>query len=403
MGKILAINSGSSTLKIQVFKMPQEKSIANFLFDPINRDHCDVTLKMENKEQVFRLQRGFNYEEAIAHAIKLLLQNNILASVEEISGVGHRIVAGGEYFTRSVPITPAVFKKIEELSELAPLHNPANLKGISAIKKLLPQVQQVAVFDTAFHAEMPKKNFLYALPYAYYKKYKIRKYGAHGTSHRYVAMQAAKMLHKPLSELKLITLHLGSGASIAAIKNGKSIDTSMGFSPVSGLMMSSRAGDIDFSALAYLIHKGVISNVDSCLELLNRDSGLLGVSQLSSDLRQIEESAVHNPQAKLAIEMFVKKICDYLGAYWIELGGADALVFTGGIGEKDAKMRARIAAKLKPLQIFSNVQANQAASEREADFTGPSSNARLLVIPTNEELMIARDVFKITSRLSQRI
>ncbi|MCP9312450.1 acetate kinase [Liquorilactobacillus satsumensis] len=403
MRKILAVNSGSSTLKMRVFEMPCEKESASLLFDPIKREHCNILLKTGTQQKIWHLQQGFDYNEAVAYAVKLLLNSKVISSLDEIKGVGHRIVAGGERFTHSVVITPEVLTQIEKLSELAPLHNPANLKGIAAIQKILPEVPQVAVFDTAFHAAMPAKNFLYALPYAYYTKYGVRKYGAHGTSHRYVALQAAQKLHKPLSKLKLITLHLGSGASITAIKDGKSVDTSMGFSPVSGLMMSSRAGDVDFSALAYLMHKGVIANIDSCLALLNHDSGLLGISQHSADLRQIEEKAKTDPQSQLAIEMFVKKICDYLGAYWLELGGADALVFTGGIGERDAKMRARITAKLGALQIFADLAANKDANEREADFTGKDSKARLFVIPTNEELMIARDVNELTNEVSLKV
>ncbi|GAJ26896.1 acetate kinase [Liquorilactobacillus sucicola DSM 21376 = JCM 15457] len=396
MEKILAVNSGSSTLKIRLFAMPLEKSLVSMLFDPINADYCNITFKQDNFKTKLHLDTAIDYTEAVELALKLLKKYQVINDFSEIHGIGHRIVAGGEKFTSSTVITDKVLRDIEALAEFAPLHNPANAKGIRATARLLPHARQVAVFDTSFHSSMGKKNFLYGLPYEYYRTLKVRKYGAHGTSHRYVAMQAAKLIGKPLTSLKLITLHLGAGASVTAIKNGKSVDTSMGFSPVSGLMMSTRSGDIDPSALFYLMHKGVIKNIDDCLNILNKKSGLLGVSETSNDMRTLEKKASEDPQAQLAIEMFVKRIVDYIGAYWLELGGADALVFTGGIGEKDAVMRERIANKLEPLNIFRAVE-GQWTDADELDFTGKGSSAKLLMIPTNEELMIARDVFSLDS------
>ncbi len=396
MEKILAVNSGSSTLKIRLFEMPSEKSLVSILFDPINANYCNITFKEDNFQNKLHLDTAIDYTEAIELALKLLKKYHVITAFTEIHGVGHRIVAGGEKFTSSTVITDGVLQDIESLAEFAPLHNPANAKGIRATERLLPHARQVAVFDTSFHSSMEKKNYLYALPYDYYRTLKVRKYGAHGTSHRYVAMQAAKLMKKPLNSLKLITLHLGAGASVTAIKNGKSVDTSMGFSPVSGLVMGTRSGDIDPSALFYLMHKGAIKNIDDCLTTLNKKSGLLGISEMSNDMRVLEEQAASNPQVKLAIDMFVKKIIDFIGAYWLELGGADALVFTGGIGEKDAAMRARIAAKLEPLNIFPAAE-GQRTAKHELDFTGKGSAAKLLMIPTNEELMIARDVFSLNS------
>ncbi|KRM97385.1 acetate kinase [Liquorilactobacillus aquaticus DSM 21051] len=376
--------------------MPSEKSLVSILFDPINTAYCNITFKQDNFQNKLHLDTAIDYTEAIELALKLLKKYHVITDFSEIHGIGHRIVAGGEKFTSSTVITDDVLQDIEDLAEFAPLHNPANAKGIRATERLLPHARQVAVFDTSFHSSMEKKNYLYALPYDYYRTLGVRKYGAHGTSHRYVAMQAAKLIKKPLNSLKLISLHLGAGASVTAIKNGKSIDTSMGFSPVSGLMMGTRTGDIDPSALFYLMHKGAIKNIDDCLTILNKKSGLLGVSEISNDMRILEKQADSKQQAKLAIDMFVKKIVDYIGAYWLELGGADALIFTGGIGEKDAAMRARIAAKLAPLNVFA-ASDGQRTPDHELDFTGKGSAAKLLMIPTNEELMIARDVFSLSS------
>ncbi|MDN2454362.1 acetate kinase [Lactobacillus sp. UCMA15818] len=392
MKKVLSINSGSSSLKISLFAMPTEHRLAKIMVD--YSDDQLVTLTLPNHELVAQ-----HYSKEITPvelALKLLQKYQIITDPQEIAAIGHRIVSGGELFQHSTEITPEMMQKLESINELAPLHNPANIAGILDAQQLLPECPQIAVFDTSFHTDLPPENFLYALPLEYYRKYKVRKYGAHGTSHRFVAQQAAKMLKLPLNELKLITLHLGSGASVTAIKDGKSYDTSMGFSPLTGLMMSTRSGDIDPSALVYLLKHHAFSNMDECMRILNQHSGLLGVSEVSRDMRKIEREATSNPQAALAIKMFVKRICDYIGSYWLELGGADALVFTGGIGENDNHLRELISEHLNCLGIkFQSVQ-NQSHSQ-SFDFATRDSQARLLVIPTDEELMIARDAYELIS------
>ncbi|MBZ2405720.1 acetate/propionate family kinase [Liquorilactobacillus hordei] len=394
MKKVLSINSGSSSLKISLFSMPTEQRLAKIMVDYSDETNQLVTITLPNHELI--VQHYHNKLSPVGLALKLLTKHKVINDPQEIAAIGHRIVAGGELFQRSTEITTEIMQKLESINELAPLHNPANIAGILDAQQLLPNCPQIAVFDTAFHTDLPPENFLYALPLEYYRKYKIRKYGAHGTSHRFVAQQAAKMLHLPLDELKLITLHLGSGASVTAIKNGKSYDTSMGFSPLTGLMMSTRCGDIDPSALVYLLKHHVFSNMNECMEILNKQSGLLGVSELSKDMREIERASTENPQAALAIKMFVKRVCDYIGSYWLELGGANALVFTGGIGENDCHLRELISERLSCLGINFQSQQNQ-SRDLPFDFASTDSQARLLVIPTDEELMIARDAYSLLS------
>lgn len=396
MKKILSVNSGSSSIKISLFEMPAEKCLAKVLIDYSNQQKCKATLTLADQEEVF-IDHFSGKLHPIALTLQLLIKYRLLKSSQEISGVGHRIVAGGEVFTKSTEITSAMMEQLQDLTELAPLHNPANIAGIREASKLLPNCRQVAVFDTSFHTSLPPENYLYALPLEYYRKYKVRKYGAHGTSHRYVAQQAAKMLQRPVADLKLITLHLGSGASAAAIKNGRSLDTSMGFSPVSGLMMSTRSGDIDPSVLAFLLDHGAFQNIDECLEVLNHHSGILGVSEISRDMREVQRQLSTNQQAALAVKMFVKRICDYIGAYWLELGGADAIIFTGGIGENDCLIRDMICRRLECLGISFRPRYNQ-THQLPFDFSNTDSSAHLLAIPTNEELMIARDTFALVAK-----
>ncbi|MDN7146664.1 acetate kinase [Liquorilactobacillus mali] len=394
MKKVLSINSGSSSLKISLFAMPTEQRLAKIMVDYSNETNQLVTITLPNHELIAQHYTG--KITPVELALDLLKKYQIITTSQEITAIGHRIVAGGELFQHSTKITPEVIQKLESINELAPLHNPANVAGILDAELILPNCPQIAVFDTSFHTDLPPENFLYALPLEYYRKYKVRKYGAHGTSHRFVAQQAAKMLKLPLNELKLITLHLGSGASVTAIKNGKSLDTSMGFSPLTGLMMSTRCGDVDPSALVYLLKHHAFSNMDECMKVLNQHSGLLGVSEVSRDMREIERESPRNPQAELAIKMFVKRICDYIGSYWLELGGADALVFTGGIGENDNHVRELICKRLNCLGIkFESIQDQY--HDSPFDFATTDSQARLLVIPTDEELMIARDAYELTS------
>lgn len=395
MEKILSINSGSSSLKISLFSMPAETCLARILIDYSNPVSTNMIISLPGSEPI-----PYKYtmkSTPVALAISLLKKYNVIKNPKEIVGIGHRIVAGGEIFKKSITLTPDMLIQLQSIHDLAPLHNPANIAGIQDAMNLLPDCPQVAVFDTSFFSDLPPENYLYALPLDYYRAYHIRKYGAHGTSHRFVAQQAASLLGHSLSSLKLITLHLGSGASIAAIRYGKSIDISMGFSPLTGLLMGTRCGDIDPSALAFLIKHQAFSSIDDCMETLNKKSGLLGISGISSDIRKIEAHIEDNHQAKLAINMFVKKICDYLGAYWLELEGADALVFTGGIGENDCYIRKLICQKLTCLGIGIN-SANNKNQEAPFDFANYNSKARLLVIPTNEELMIARDTYELIRR-----
>ncbi|MCI1922042.1 MAG: acetate/propionate family kinase [Liquorilactobacillus nagelii] len=392
MKKILSINSGSSSLKISLFSLPQQERLAKIMVDYSDEANQLVTIKLPH--QVLIKQHYAEQLTPVELALKLLKKYKVIDVPEEIAAIGHRIVAGGELFHCSTEITPTMMSKLESINELAPLHNPANVAGIRDAQKLLPNCPQIAVFDTTFHTDLPPENFLYALPMEYYRKYKIRKYGAHGTSHRFVAQRASVMLQRPLKDLNLITLHLGSGASITAIKNGRSFDTSMGFSPLTGLMMSTRCGDVDPSALVYLLQHHAFSDMDECLKILNQRSGLLGVSGVSRDMREVEREAEFNPQAELAIKMFIKKICDYIGSYWLELGGADALVFTGGIGENDSQLRKMVSERLKCLGINFQVEQNQ-SHELPFDFSTSDSQAHLLVIPTDEELMIAQDAYNL--------
>jgi acetate kinase len=396
MAKVLSINSGSSSMKISLFEMPAEKCLAKILIDYADRKNQKAVLTITDQKEIY-IDHFSKKMHPIELTVKLLKKQGLIKDAADIFGIGHRIVAGGEVFTKSTEITESMLTKLNELTELAPLHNPANIAGIHEAEKLFPHCRQVAVFDTSFHTSLPPENYLYAIPLKYYHDYKVRKYGAHGTSHRYVAQQAAQMLKKPIDSLKLITLHLGSGASAAAIKDGKSLDTSMGFSPVSGLMMSTRSGDIDPSALAFLLDHGAFKDIDDCLNILNHHAGILGVSKISRDMREVQEKIKTDPKADLAVKMFVKKICDYIGAYWIELGGADAIVFTGGIGENDCVIRDMICHKLACLGIKFQPHYNQ-EHRLPFDFSAEDSSARLLAIPTNEELMIARDTFAIVKK-----
>ena len=316
---------------------------------------------------------------------------DIIKEYSEINGVGHRVVAGGEYFDKSVVITPDVLKKIESLTELAPLHEPANVLGIKAFKKVLPDIISVAVFDTAFHATLPEKNFLYSLPYEYYEKYSARKYGFHGISYRYVSQRAAELLGKPAEDLKMIIMHLGAGASICAVKNGKSFDTSMGFTPVTGITMATRSGDVDPSLLAYVMEKEGMTDINEMIKVLNTKSGLLGISGVSADMREVEAAQATNPRAKVAREIYVNRIIRYVGAYLAEMGGADAIVFTAGVGENSITIRKEVAEGLNYFGIGVDNEKNDVRGVVR-DISAKDSKIKTLLVPTDEELMIVRDV-----------
>ena len=394
MAKTLAINAGSSSLKFQLLEMPAETVIAKGQIERIGLPESVFTMKF-NGEKTEIVRDIADHKEAIEEMLEQFRAQNV-ADKSEITGGGHRVVAGGEWFNKSVIVDEEVLHKIHRLADYAPLHNPANATGIEVFQELLPDAISVAVFDTAFHQTLPRENYLYPLPYEYYTKYGARKYGAHGTSHRYVAERTADILGKPLEELKIITLHLGAGASITAIKDGKSFDTSMGFTPLAGLMMATRAGDVDPSLIYYIQEREGLSNGEM-LKILNNKSGLLGVSTLSSDMRDLEEVADTNEHAKLALDMFLNRVIRYLGQYTFEMGGVDAIVFTAGIGENAANVREDIIDRLDFLGIKLDKEANNVRGVERVISTDDST-AKVLLVPTNEELEIARDVERLKAQ-----
>ncbi|KRN59372.1 acetate/propionate family kinase [Limosilactobacillus secaliphilus] len=391
MSKTIAVNAGSSTVKFKLFDMPSEKVVAEGLIERIGLKQGHAKIEYGDN-QVHEDNRPFkNHGEAVSYLLDQLINLKIVQDYNEITAVGHRVVAGGEFFKDSAVIDDDVMKKIGELAEYAPLHNPAELEGIKAFKKVLPDAFAVAVFDTSFHADMPKMNALYSVPYEWYEKYGARKYGAHGTSHRYVAGRAAKMLNKPLSDLKLITCHLGAGASITAIKGGKSFDTSMGFSPLAGITMATRSGDVDPSLVNFMEHKLDISS-DEMIDILNHKSGLLGISGVSSDMRDVEKAAKEgNQRAQLAIDKDVNSVVKYIGSYVAEMDGVDAIAFTAGVGENDMSFREKVASRLSFFGVKIDHDKNNVRGEERVIST-PDSKVKVLLIPTNEELMIVRDI-----------
>ncbi|XQY90991.1 acetate kinase [Metabacillus sp. HB246100] len=395
MAKIIAINAGSSSLKFQLFDMPSETVLTKGLVERIgiNDSVFSITVNGEKQTEVSDIP-----DHAVA--VKILLSKltglGIIKSLDEIEGIGHRVVHGGEIFNDSAIINADTLAKIEELSDLAPLHNPANIVGIKAFQEVLPNVEAVAVFDTAFHQTMPEQSFLYSLPYEYYEDYGIRKYGFHGTSHKYVSERAAEILGRPVEHLRLISCHLGNGASIAAIEGGKSIDTSMGFTPLAGVAMGTRSGNIDPALIPFIMEK-TGKDADQVLDILNKKSGILGVSGLSSDLRDIEKATEEgNERAKTALEVFASRIHKYIGSYAARMSGVDAIIFTAGIGENSTEIRARVLKGLEFMGIYWDPALNKVRGE-EAYISYPHSPVKVLVIPTNEEVMIARDVVRLAS------
>ncbi|MBD8005231.1 acetate kinase [Bacillus norwichensis] len=395
MAKVIAVNAGSSSIKFQLFQMPDEKVIAKGLIERIGL--TGSLLSMSVNEKRFKEQLEIpNHELAIKLLLDRLVTNGAIQSLEDLDGVGHRVVHGGEKFNDSVLITDTTLKEIEGLIELAPLHNPANIVGIKEFQKVLPEVPQVTVFDTAFHQTMPESSFLYSLPYDYYKTFGIRKYGFHGTSHKYVSQRAAEILGRPIEQLRLISCHLGNGASIAAIKGGKSIDTSMGFTPLAGVTMGTRSGNIDPALIPYLMEK-TNQTADEVLDILNKKSGMLGVSGFSSDLRDIEfEASRGNHRAELALDIFADRIHKYLGSYAARMSGVDAIIFTAGIGENSSFIRAKVLKGLQFMGVYWDPDLNKVTG-KEAFLNYSYSPVKVLVIPTNEEIMIARDVMRVIS------
>ena len=394
MTKILAVNAGSSTLKWKLFSMPEETVIASGMVDRLNLPGSVFKVKLVNGQKYEETQDNITNKLAAAMVLTRLKSYGILKHLSEITGVGHRIVAGGEVFKDSAVITPIVLKQIKELKDYAPLHNPVQAYYIEVFEQLLPEAHEVAVFDTSLYAQMPEVNYLYGIPYEYYEKYGARKYGAHGTSHRYVAHRTAELLGKPLEDLKLITLHLGSGSSVTAFKDGNALDTSMGFTPLAGVMMGTRSGDIAPSLVAYLAEKLDVT-MPKMIDILNHKSGLLGVSELSPDQRDLEKTQDERPKSKLALDMFVNRVVRYVGSYTAELGGLDALVFTAGSGENGIAMRQAIADKLGYLGVTIDPEKNDFRGE-ERVVSPDGAPVKVMVVPTNEELMIVRDVVRLS-------
>ena len=390
--KILVINAGSSSLKYQLIDMDTENVMAKGLCERIGIDGSRLNHTPGDADKVVIEKPMKDHADAINMVIEALVnpEHGVISDMSEISAVGHRVVHGGELFSSSVVITDEVKKAVESCNELAPLHNPANLIGIAACEKAMPGVPQVGVFDTAFHQTMPKEAFMYAIPYKYYENYKVRRYGFHGTSHKYVTQRAAAMLGKKPEDLKIITCHLGNGSSITAVKNGKSVDTTMGFTPLAGVPMGTRSGDIDPAILQFIMNKENI-DADKMNSILNKESGVLGISELSSDFRDLSAATAEgNKKAELAEEMFIYNVKKYIGAYAVAMGGVDAVVFTAGIGENNGAYRKAMTEGLDFMGIKIDDEKNSIRG-CEVDVSAADSKVKVLVIPTNEELMIAMD------------
>lgn len=396
--KVLVINAGSSSLKYQLIDTVDGKVMAKGLCERIGID--GVLVHTGSKDKTTIKTPMPTHAEAISAVINILLdpEQGVISSMKEIDAVGHRVVHGGEFFSDSVLITEAVIKAIEDCVPLAPLHNPPNLIGIRACQEVMGKdVPMVAVFDTAFHQSMPQTSYMYAIPYEYYEKYKIRRYGFHGTSHKYVAQQAAEMLGRDLDELKLITCHLGNGSSIAAIKNGKSFDTSMGFTPLDGLPMGTRAGNIDPAIIEFLAENEGLS-AKEVINILNKKSGMLGISGVSSDFRDLDAANEEgNARAKLAKDMFDNSVKKIIGSYIAEMGGVDAIIFTAGVGENDRSVRWDVCSHMEYLGIKIDPEKNKFRG-RQMDISIDWARVRVLVIPTNEELMIAQDTERLVKQ-----
>ncbi len=388
--KIMAVNAGSSSLKFQLLEMPEEKVITSGLVERIGYDNAVFQIKV-NGEKVTVEQPILDHSVAVDLLLEGLVKYNIIQSLQEIEGVGHRVVQGGELFSESTVIDDEVVEKIASLNDLAPLHNPANIIGINSFRKALPNVVQVAVFDTSFHESMDEETYLYATPYEWYEKYGVRKYGAHGTSHKYVSELAYEKLGN--KDAKIIVCHIGNGASLCAVDGGKSVDTSMGLTPLEGIPMGTRSGNVDPSVIKLIADKENRS-YESVLNDLNKASGYLGVSGISNDSRDIVKGMEEgNHRAYLAHRVQIKRILDYIGSYYIKMGGLDAICFTAGIGENSSILRKDILEGLKVLGVELDEVENEKRGEREV--TTKNSKVRAFIIPTNEEVMIARDVLKL--------
>ncbi|MBQ1959199.1 MAG: acetate kinase [Firmicutes bacterium] len=396
--KVLVINCGSSSLKYQILDMTNEELLCKGLVERIGMDGSVITHEKTGLDKVKTEVPMKDHKDAIAQVLAAVqnAEYGVVADMAEIGAVGHRVVHAGEKFAESVLITEEVIKALEECVELAPLHNPPNLLGIEACKQLMPTTPMVAVFDTAFHQTMPAESYIYALPYEYYTKYGVRRYGFHGTSHRYVSQRAAEMLGKDLKDIKVITCHLGNGSSLAAVKDGKCFDTTMGFTPLEGLAMGTRCGDIDPAIVTFIGEKEGLSYAE-VNNVVNKKSGVLGISGVSSDFRDIESAAKEgNERAQLALDVFTHKVKAYIGAYMAEMNGCDAIVFTAGVGENGIGNRAAICEGLENLGIVLDAEKNNVRG-KDTVISADDSKVKILLIPTNEELMIARDTYEIVN------
>lgn len=396
--KILVINCGSSSLKYQLIDMSNEYVLAKGLAERIGIEGSRIKHKPTGKEDVIIEKPMSNHKVALEIILDSIVDANygVIKSMDEISAVGHRVVHGGEKFSESVIIDDDVMKAIRDCVELAPLHNPPNITGIEACKELMPNTPMVAVFDTAFHQTMTPDNYIYPIPYDYYEKYKIRRYGFHGTSHKYVSLRAAEILGKDIKDLNIVTCHLGNGSSVCAVQGGKSMDTSMGFTPLEGLAMGTRSGDIDPAIIPFIMDKENMT-FEEANDMLNKKSGVLGISGLSSDFRDLEIATEEgNERAKLAIDVFVNRVKKYVGAYVATMCSIDALVFTAGIGENSGYIREKVCEGLECLGIKIDPELNNVRG-KEAQLNKDLTSTAILVIPTNEELMIARDTKSLIS------
>jgi len=395
MSKIMAVNAGSSSLKFQLFEMPSEEVLTSGVVERIGFKDGIFTIKV-NGEKVTSTQAIIDHKVAVELVLEALIKFNVVSSLDEIKGVGHRVVHGGEKYASSVEISHEVESAVIELSELAPLHNPANMVGYRAFKKALPGARHVAVFDTAFHQTMTDDIYLYPLPYEYYQEYKIRRYGFHGTSHFFVSNRVANLMDKDVKDVNVITCHLGNGASLSAVKGGKSVNTSMGFTPLAGIMMGTRSGDIDPAIITYLMRKNH-KTAEEIIDVLNKKSGMLGVSGLSSDARDIDTAIKEgNSRALLTRKLYANRVAQTIGSYFVQLGHVDAIVFTGGLGENDVAVRASILELVEEaMQIKLDYELNNSVRGKEVCLSKSDSKVQVWVVPTNEELVIAQDTVTI--------
>lgn len=399
--KILVLNCGSSSVKYKLIDTGNDTVMAEGGVEKIGLPDGFLKYKLADGSKAIRELGLVDHKGAVKAVLDILTDPEVgcIKSYSEIGAVGHRVVHGGEKFSQSVLLTDEVLQQIKDCYDLAPLHNPANVTGIEAVEEILPGVRQVGVFDTAFHQTMPAKSFMYALPYKYYKEDGVRRYGFHGTSHRYVSQRVCEILGVDISDEKIITCHVGNGGSITAVLYGKSVDTSMGLTPVEGLMMGTRVGDVDPGALTYLMKKHNLS-ADDLQKIINKESGVLGVTELSSDMREIEAAdKTGDARAHLALEMYEQRITKYIGAYAAEMGGVDIIVFTGGVGENQTGLRGNVCRPLGFMGVELDEQLNLITRGTETVISAPSSKVKVVVVPTDEEMMIARDTRDIVSNL----